>query len=109
MDHDPQRLTPDQQLMAGVTILVNAAQRVAAEDAAAHLLTAAAQSFDAVTERDGRWWVFRLPELDAVGQAHTLAEVEYEARCVAASWLDVPLDTVAVTVAEGSTGMVEPT
>lgn len=53
---------------------------------------------EVTVERDGKWWVFELPELGAAGQAHTLAEIEHEARGVASAWLDVPYEAVAVDV-----------
>ncbi|WPF82615.1 antitoxin HicB [Sanguibacter sp. 4.1] len=48
--------------------------------------------------RDGRWWVFEIPELGTGGQAMSLAEVEHEAQGVAAMWLDVPPESVSVDV-----------
>ena len=54
--------------------------------------------FDVTVEREGRWWVFEIPELGTGGQARSLAEVEYEAQGVAAMWLDVAPETVAVKV-----------
>ncbi|MDF2047391.1 MULTISPECIES: helix-turn-helix domain-containing protein [Microbacterium] len=54
--------------------------------------------FDVTVEREGRWWVFEIPELGTGGQAASLREVESEAQGVAAMWLDVPLTDVSVTV-----------
>lgn len=54
--------------------------------------------YEITAERDGRWWVFEIPELGTGGQARTLAEVEFEARGVAAMWLDVAPETVTVSV-----------
>lgn len=56
------------------------------------------RTFDVTVEREGRWWVFAIPELGTGGQAHSLAEVEHEAQGVAAMWLDVEPETVAVHV-----------
>lgn len=56
------------------------------------------RTFDVTVERDGRWWVFEIPELATGGQAASLSEVEDEAQGVAAMWLDVPLADVAVSV-----------
>ena len=53
---------------------------------------------EAVAERDGKWWVFEIPELGAGGQARDLAEVEHEARGVAAMWLDVDPTGIEITV-----------
>ena len=49
-------------------------------------------------ERDGRWWVFTIPELGTGGQAKDLAEVDYEAQGVAAMWLNVSPETIDVRV-----------
>jgi hypothetical protein len=54
--------------------------------------------FDVVVERDGRWWVFEIPELGTGGQARDLREVEYEAQAVAAMWLDLLPEAVGVTM-----------
>jgi hypothetical protein len=56
------------------------------------------RTFDVTVEREGRWWVFAIPELGTGGQARSLAEVEYEAQGVAAAWLNVAPETVAVKV-----------
>ncbi|SIS00056.1 antitoxin HicB [Microbacterium sp. RURRCA19A] len=56
------------------------------------------RTFDVVVERDGRWWVFEIPELGTGGQAVSLNEVEHEAQGVAAMWLDVPVTDVAVSI-----------
>lgn len=57
-----------------------------------------ARTFKVEVEREGRWWVFEIPELGTGGQAHNLAEVDYEAQGVAAMWLDVSPETIAVDV-----------
>ncbi len=59
----------------------------------------APRTFEVVVERDGKWWVFEIPELGTGGQAASLAEVEFEAQGVAAMWLDVPPKAVRVKVA----------
>lgn len=56
------------------------------------------RTYDVTVEREGRWWVFEIPELGTGGQARSLAEVDQEAQGVAAMWLDVSPDTVAVNV-----------
>lgn len=48
--------------------------------------------------RDGKWWVFEIPEIDAGGQAMSLAEIPDEAQGVVAMWLDVDPETVDVDV-----------
>lgn len=57
------------------------------------------QTFAVSVEREGRWWVFTIPELGTGGQARSLVELDSEARAVAAMWLDVEPETVAVQVA----------
>lgn len=54
--------------------------------------------FAVVVEREGRWWVFAIPELGTGGQARNLAEVEREAQGVVAMWLDVSPAEVIVDV-----------
>ncbi|MEZ3162194.1 antitoxin HicB [Microbacterium sp. BWT-B31] len=56
------------------------------------------RTYDVTVEREGRWWVFEIPELGTGGQARNLAEVDHEAQGVAAMWLDVSPDTVGVNV-----------
>ena len=54
--------------------------------------------FTATAERDGRWWLVSIPELDTVGQARTVGEVNAVAREVAPLFLNVPEEEVRVTV-----------
>jgi DNA-directed RNA polymerase specialized sigma subunit len=56
------------------------------------------QTFAVSVEREGRWWVFEIPELGTGGQAASLDEVDREAQGVAAMWLNVDPAEVAVTV-----------
>lgn len=56
------------------------------------------RTFEVKVEREGRWWVFEIPEVGTGGQARSLDEVDYEAQGVAAMWLDVPPQEVAVKV-----------
>lgn len=56
------------------------------------------KNFDVFVRRDGKWWVFDIPELGAAGQALKLSDVEFEARDVVATWLDVDSKKVTVTV-----------
>lgn len=63
--------------------------------------TMSAREFEVTVERDGKWWVFEIPELHTGGQARTLADVDGEARGVITAWLSIEDDTsftVAVTV-----------
>lgn len=59
------------------------------------------RTYQVDVSRDGRWWLIRVPELDTVGQARTLAEVNAVARDVIGLWLDAAPDSfdIAVTVA----------
>lgn len=59
------------------------------------------RTFEVKVEREGRWWVFDIPELGTGGQARTLDEVDYEAQGVAAMWLDVAPESVGVEVSVG--------
>lgn len=61
-------------------------------------MTHTTQTFAVNVEREGRWWVFDIPELGTGGQARSLHEVPYEAQGVAAMWLDVSPETVEVNV-----------
>jgi DNA-directed RNA polymerase specialized sigma subunit len=57
-----------------------------------------ARIYKVTVERDGNWWVFEIPELGTGGQARTLAEIDHEAQGVAAMWLNVSRETIAVDV-----------
>ncbi|NUU26855.1 antitoxin HicB [Curtobacterium albidum] len=56
------------------------------------------RAYDVTVEREGRWWVFEIPELDTAGQARNLAEVSDEARGIISAWEHVDIDSVAVSV-----------
>jgi len=49
-------------------------------------------------ERDGRWWMVHIPELDGLTQARRLAEAELMGREWIAVTTGTPLDDVAVSV-----------
>lgn len=53
---------------------------------------------EATAERDGKWWLVRIPELDTAGQARSVREIHAVATEVAALWLDLPEDAVDVSV-----------
>ncbi|NQX15712.1 hypothetical protein [Rathayibacter sp. VKM Ac-2857] len=61
----------------------------------------------ATAERDGRWWLITIPELDTVGQARTVDQVDAVAREVAALFLNVPEEDVSVTVTLHATPAAE--
>lgn len=67
------------------------------------------REFTVSAERDGKWWVFDIPQLGTGGQALDLAHLESEARDVAATWLDLPPTciSVAVTVTGPEDALVE--
>lgn len=44
------------------------------------------RTYEVTVEREGRWWVFSIPELDAAGQARSLAEVPREASGIIEAW-----------------------
>jgi len=48
------------------------------------------RKIEAVAQRDGRWWLVTIPELDTVGQARNVGEVQAVAVEVAALYLNVP-------------------
>ncbi|QNE46136.1 hypothetical protein F1C58_03895 [Glaciihabitans sp. INWT7] len=67
------------------------------------------RALEAIAYRDGgKWWTIEIPELDtpgpegktnrAIGGAVSLRELETAARDLAAVWLDVDVNDVAVTV-----------
>lgn len=49
-------------------------------------------------ERDGRWWMIHVPELDELTQARRLGEVEQMARELVAVSTGTPISDVAVRV-----------
>lgn len=61
-------------------------------------MTTSTRTYEAVAERDGRWWLIRIPELDTMGQARTVNEFEQVARDVIAGWEDIDPDSFAVHV-----------
>ncbi|MFD3406154.1 hypothetical protein ACFWUU_36050 [Kribbella sp. NPDC058693] len=56
------------------------------------------KTYEVTVERDGRWWMVAVPELDGLTQARRLDEVEQMAREYIAVTTDVPLSRVAVEV-----------
>lgn len=49
-------------------------------------------------ERDGKWWMIHVPDIDGLTQARRLSEVEEMARSLIAISTDARLDDVAVDV-----------
>lgn len=60
--------------------------------------TQAPRSLEATATRDGRWWLVRIPELDAIGQARTVRDIQPVATEVAALHLKIPRGAVDVRV-----------
>jgi predicted XRE-type DNA-binding protein len=56
------------------------------------------REFDAIASREGRWWLVRVPALDALTQARSLAEIPLMARELVAVLLDVDIDELTVNV-----------
>lgn len=50
-------------------------------------------------ERDGRWWMITVPDIDQVTQARRVDEIEEMARSLIAISTDVPLEEISVQVA----------
>ena len=58
-------------------------------------------SYAVLAERSGRWWAISVPELPGVfSQARRRDQIEAMARDAIALYLDVPLDSFAVSVHE---------
>jgi hypothetical protein len=56
------------------------------------------QIYEVTVTREGRWWLVRIPELNAVTQARRIPEAEFMARDLIALTLDVPIEEIAVNV-----------
>jgi len=56
------------------------------------------RTFDAIASREGRWWLVRVPALDAVTQARSIKEVSVMATDLVAALLDVDDHEVIVNV-----------
>ncbi len=61
-------------------------------------MSATARTLEATAIREGRWWLVRFAELDAVGQARTIREIPAAAVDIAALHLGVPEETLEVHV-----------
>lgn len=49
-------------------------------------------------ERDGKWWMINVPDIDQLTQARRLSEVDEIARSLIAISTDKPIDDIAVEV-----------
>jgi hypothetical protein len=55
-------------------------------------------TYDITVERDGRWWMITVPEIDQVTQARRITEIEDMARSLVAISTDAPLTDIAVHI-----------
>lgn len=49
-------------------------------------------TYEVIAEREGRWWIFTIPDIDMVGQARNLAGVETEAKNIISMVLEMKSD-----------------
>ncbi|MFN3007395.1 hypothetical protein ACK12G_29360 [Mycolicibacterium wolinskyi] len=49
-------------------------------------------------ERDGKWWMITVPEIDQVTQALSVDEIEDMARSLISVYTDTPLEEVRVEI-----------
>jgi len=61
-------------------------------------LEIAMKTFDVEVTREGKWWMFAIPELNALGQAKRLKDIESEAISLAAAWESIDENDVAVNI-----------
>jgi len=54
--------------------------------------------YQASAQREGRWWLISVPELDAVTQARTIKEIDEMARGLVSALLDIDENDVIVNV-----------
>ena len=56
------------------------------------------KTYSATATREGRWWIIRIPELDAVTQARTIREIDEMATGLVTALLDLPEGGASVDV-----------
>lgn len=56
------------------------------------------QSYAVTARKAGDWWLVEVPELDIVGQTHSVTECTAVAREIIGLWLDVDPKTIDVMV-----------
>ena len=56
------------------------------------------KTYTAVVERDGKWWMVSIPEIDGLTQARTLTDARKMASSLIAITLDIPVDAFNVTL-----------
>jgi hypothetical protein len=59
-------------------------------------------TYQAWVQRENRWWMIRIPEIDGITQARNKAEVELMAKDLVAISLDIPVDSVSVELLRGA-------
>jgi predicted RNase H-like HicB family nuclease len=64
------------------------------------------KTYRTTVERDGKWWVVSVPEIDGLTQARNLAEAEKMARSLIAITLDVEHDSFDIELAIDHVGDV---
>ncbi|BBU23272.1 hypothetical protein [Mycobacterium xenopi] len=52
--------------------------------------------YEIEVERDGRWWMIRVPEIDQLTQARRIDEIEDMARSLIAISTDQPINDITV-------------
>lgn len=55
-------------------------------------------TYDVTVERDGRWWMITVPQIDQVTQARRIDEIEEMARSLISISTDSPLDDITVNI-----------
>jgi len=63
--------------------------------------------YEATVERDGKWWMISIPEIDGLTQAHNLAEADKMARSLIAITLDADPSTFDVHLTVPTVGDVD--
>ena len=64
------------------------------------------KTYHATVERDGKWWMVAVPEIDGLTQARSLAQAEAMARSLIAVTLDTNPSSFNVDIAVHSVGDV---
>jgi len=56
------------------------------------------KTFDVEVTREGKWWMFAIPELNALGQAKRLKDIESEVISLAAAWENIDEANILVNI-----------
>ena len=65
------------------------------------------KTYEATVERDGKWWMISIPEIDGLTQARSLAEADKMARSLVAITLDEDPSTFDVRLTIPTVGDVD--